>query len=93
MARLASTFTKPIISGPRFNMKMQSSALSQMSMPAMMVTAISHHQIHNLVKFLTNGQVTEQGNADALTQGLLSLAALQLPLVNLSSQICTHTKR
>jgi hypothetical protein len=82
------------------NRVLYSFARSVQPMPVQMMTAvrsnlllssISNFQMHNLVKFISQNQLAEQGLSDKLTAGLLSLLSQSLPLINLASQICSIT--
>ena len=64
-------------------------AITSMSKPALLISSIDNHQMHNLAKFMTNQQLSEQSLSDKVTTGLMSLLSQSLPLVNLTSQICS----
>ena len=66
-------------------------AIVSMSKPALLISSIANHQMHNLAKFMTNQQLSEQSLSDKVTNGLMSLLSQSLPLVNLTSQICSIT--
>lgn len=74
-----------------FQMKVQTMALRQLSMPAMIIGSISGYQMHNLLEYEKTSVLTDSGVADSLSKGVMSLLSQNLPLVNLLKQICTRT--
>ena len=88
--RLISNFSRNL--APSHTVpQIPTSTIVSISKPALLMSAIGNHQMYNLVKLISTQQLSEQSISDKVTNGLMSLLSQSLPLVNLTSQICSIT--
>ena len=50
----------------------------------MLLGSLNTYQLHNMVEYMTNNQMTEASISDKIAKGLLSLLSQSLPLINIS---------